>query len=320
MQEQQQQQQQQSPASSPNEQSKPSILQKLRSMLPRSRSSTLEDPSSRARSSSLFSTASTPSKLTPQMVTKLQEYKTSWQAREHISLSPQIKADSWFNKAVTDPEEFANMLLKVAALQQFEKDGTRIISDEEIEQIRALMQPELVLSAVQMRRASHLLQMAASPCFKEYIMGAEGQNTKGRSFASSILRLKSSLVEFDPESPEHIAAKTGLIDKYFSIVEILLTGVDFNNWDNLSWAFPPEMESTDEKTRFILDSSLLAKGVKNNATAMARFPACDSFLRTLNSARPQGAGKRSDKRRSTRRQRSSSKRQRSSSKRKTRKN
>ena len=207
------------------------------------------------------------------------------------------------------------MLLKVAALQQFEKDGTRIISDEEIEQIKALMQPELVLSAVQMRRASHLLQMAASPCFKEYIMGAEGQNTKGRSFASSILRLKSTLAEFDPESPEHIAAKTGLIDKYFSIVEILLTGVDFNNWDNLSWVFPPEMESTDEKTRFILDSALLAKGVKNNATAKARFPACDSFLRTLNSARPQSAGKRQRSSSSSKRKRSGSNR-----KRKTRKN
>lgn len=297
----QQQQQQQQPASSPNE--KPTILQKLRSLMPRSRSSTLEDPVPRSRASSLFSTASTPSKLTPQELTKLQEYKTSWHAREHISLSPQIKADSWFNKAVADPDEFANMLLKVAALQQFEKDGIRIISNEEIEKIRAMMQAELVLSAVQMRKASHLLQMAASPCFKEYVMGAEGQDTTKRSFASTILRLKSTLAEFDPESPEHIAAKIGLIDKYFSIVEILLTGVDFNNWDNLSWAFPQDMESTEEKTRYILDSALLAKGVKNNATAKLRFPACNSFLQTLNSARPQEAGTRSKSRRRNRKSR-----------------
>lgn len=178
----------------------------------------------------------------------------------------EIRRDPLYNQAFFTPSKFIDKLMRAANFESMA--GGKMFTANDIEKMRNMITPELVRAAVTARKASWILTMAESPCFKDFIESSAAKKAhidSGVEDAETTLRNCDKTDEQLVEDNEQAVAfaKMGIINQLWSFAGILLEGVDFTNWSHYTWNFPPEVVETEAKRQYILDHFLSPTGLLN---------------------------------------------------------
>jgi hypothetical protein len=146
--------------------------------------------------------------------------------------------------------------------------GGKMFTAKDIEKMRNMITPELVKAAVTARKASWILTMAESPCFKDFI---ESSAEKKAHIDSGVAEAEETLRKCDKTDEQLVKdneeavtfAKMGIFNQLWSFIGILLEGVDFTNWSHYTWDFPADVVDSEAKRQYILDHFLTPIGILN---------------------------------------------------------